>query len=108
MKQSGSGGGANVVHTQNPRSPIRSTAISPGAVSRIGNMVGVGTPYKSLNAGAGYNPPVGPSSNMDARPGGNGRDIHRAGQQGTWGATTSGQSRPSTPDIWKNFPGSKR
>jgi hypothetical protein len=44
-------------------------------------MVGEGTPHKALYSGAGYSTPQGPTSGMDCRPGGNGRQVMRAGSQ---------------------------
>jgi hypothetical protein len=62
-------------------------AVSPGAVSRLGAKVGVGTPHESLYQGKGYSTPIGPSDNMAAGPGAN-RMIMRAGSQSKTPAPT--------------------
>jgi hypothetical protein len=82
MSRTGGGINSKVVSNVNAlkREPI-SHAVSPGAVSRQGAVVGEGTPHKSLYSGAGYSTPRGPTDGMDARPGGNGRQIMRAGSQ---------------------------
>jgi hypothetical protein len=90
-----SGGGYNkrVDIPQPKREPV-SHAVSQGAVSRLGGMVGPGTPHKSLYSGAGYSTPRGPTDGMDARPGGNGRQIMASGSQGHHGSSVSGVARP--------------
>jgi hypothetical protein len=75
--------GKNVVHTNNPKREPISRPVSVGAVSRLGSMVGEGTPLKSLYAN--YNPvrasnPIGPSDNMGQGPGAM-RTVMRAGSQ---------------------------
>jgi hypothetical protein len=78
------GGGINSRVVSNVNAPKREPyphAVSVGAVSRQGAMVGEGTPFKPLYAGKGYSTPVGPTDGMDARPGGNGRQVMRAGSQ---------------------------
>jgi hypothetical protein len=78
------GGGINsrvVSNVSAPKTEPKSHAVSVGATSRLGGMVGTGTPFKPLYSGAGYSTPVGPTSGLDARPGGNGRQIMRAGSQ---------------------------
>jgi hypothetical protein len=72
--------GRNVVHTKAPKREPVAHAISPGAVSRFGSMVGEGTPHKALYSGQGYGAPVGPTDNMGQGPGAN-REIYRAGSQ---------------------------
>src|SRR6516225_4919780 len=92
-----SGGGINmnkVVHTNSPKAEPKPHAVSVGAVSRIGAVVSVDTPHKALMQGAGYSTPVGPTSGLDARPGGNGRMIMKSGSQGQHGAAVSGVARP--------------
>jgi hypothetical protein len=79
-----SGGGINsrvVSNVSAPKQEPRPHAVSVGATSRLGGVVGVGTPHKALYSGAGYSTPVGPTNGLDARPGGNGRQIMRAGSQ---------------------------
>jgi hypothetical protein len=91
------GGGANsrvVSNVSAPKTEPRAHAVSVGATSRLGGVVGVGTPHKSLYAGAGYSTPVGPTNGLDARPGGNGRQIMKSGSQGQHGSAVSGTARP--------------
>jgi hypothetical protein len=112
MGKSGSlsGGGIEgnkVKHTSNPKREPVASAISVGAVSRLGGMVGPGTQYKQLHEGPGnYTAPVGPSTHMGQGPGAN-REILKSGSQGQHGPSAGGQARPSTPDIFKSFPGKK-
>jgi hypothetical protein len=78
------GGGINsrvVSNVNAPKQEPRPHAVSVGAVSRMGGALGVGTTHKALYSGAGYSTPRGPTDGMDARPGGNGRQILRAGSQ---------------------------
>jgi hypothetical protein len=91
------GGGINskpVSHVSAAKTEPKSHAISLGATSRLGNMVSVDTPHKSLISGAGYSTPVGPTSGLDARPGGNGRMVMKSGSQGQHGPAVSGTARP--------------
>ena len=78
-----SGGGINskVVgqYRDAKREPIVNV-VSPGAVSRLGGMVGPGTPHKHIYSSTASTP-VGATSNLDCRPGGNSRQIMRAGSQ---------------------------
>jgi hypothetical protein len=85
------GGGINsrvVSNVNAPKQEPRPHAVSVGAVSRLGGMVGEGTPKKMLYSGAGYSTPVGPTSGLDARPGGNGRQIMPSGSQSKTPAPT--------------------
>lgn len=59
----------------------RPHAISPGAVSRLGTLVGTGADYLPMNAGRGYSPPQGPTSSNIQGPGA-GRTIYPNGVQG--------------------------
>jgi hypothetical protein len=89
---------------QPKREPI-SHAVSSGAVSRQGAVVGEGTPHKSLYSGAGYSTPRGPTDGMDARPGGDGQ-VMKSGSQGQHGSSVGGQVRPgSSGEIFPGFPG---
>jgi hypothetical protein len=87
-----SGGGPEsrqVRHVEAYKKEPVASAISVGAVSRIGTRVGEGTPYKPLYKGPGYNNPKGPTP---CRPGvGGGREIFRAGSQ-----SPSPRARPMT------------
>jgi hypothetical protein len=73
--------GKNVAHTNAPKQEPRPHGVSVGAVSRLGGMVGEGTPYKALYNKVAYTTPNGPTGGNDCRPGGNGRQIMRAGSQ---------------------------
>jgi hypothetical protein len=82
MSRTGGGINSKVVSNVNaPKQEPRSHAVSPGAVSRMGGALGVGADHKPLYQGAGYSTPRGPTDGMDARPGGNGRQVMRAGSQ---------------------------
>jgi hypothetical protein len=74
-----SGGGINMNKVSNVTAPKREPiphAVSPGAVSRQGGMVGVGTPYSALYDGRGYSTPQGPTPNTEnLGPGGCGRQA---------------------------------
>jgi hypothetical protein len=74
--------GQNVVETQNPKSHIRPRGISVGAVSRLGGMVGQGTPLKNLYNQQAYTNPVGtiPVVGANCKPGG-GRTVMPSGSQ---------------------------
>jgi hypothetical protein len=78
-----SGGGyesKQTTHTEfRKREPV-CNPIDVGAVSRVGSMIGAGTPYKSLyQQGKGYEP-KGPAP-QKAGPGG-GRVVRPSGSQG--------------------------
>src|SRR6516225_5163610 len=82
--------GRQVVETNNPKREPISRSVSVGAVSRLGGMVGEGTPLKSLYAN--YNPvrasnPIGPTDGMKAGPGSN-RTIMPSGSQSRVSAPT--------------------
>jgi hypothetical protein len=98
------GAGRHVTHSQCPKVEPVPSAINIGAVSRLGSMQGVGTPYKPLFEGRGYSTPVGPTSNMGVGPGAN-RDVHRSGSQGQHGAPARGNPRELSTDIFESFPG---
>jgi hypothetical protein len=77
-----SGGGIEsnkVVNTQNPKREPVPHGVSPGAVSRLGGMVGEGTPYKNLYSKQAYTTPYGATPSVPG-PGG-GRMVMRAGSQ---------------------------
>jgi hypothetical protein len=104
MPRTGGGINSRVVSNVNaPKQEPKPHAVSVGATSRLGGMVGEGTPHKSLYAGAGYSTPVGPTDGLDARPGGNGRQIMKSGTQGQHGAAVGGVARPGADK--KIFPG---
>jgi hypothetical protein len=90
--------GKNVVHSSNPKTEPVSRAVSVGAVSRIGSMVGEGTPAKSLyQKGPGYSPPQGPKPMVCGV--GGGRTVYKSGSQSATPApkTTIGSGR----DLFK-------
>jgi hypothetical protein len=89
--------GKNVAHTNAPKQEPKPHAVSVGAVSRLGGMVGEVTPLKSLYAN--YNPvrasnPIGPTDGMKAGPGSN-RTVLPSGSQASVSAPRSmGKTRP--------------
>ena len=84
MSRARSGGGeeSQVVgsYVDAKREPVVNV-VSPGAVSRLGGMVGPGTPHKSLYNHTVASTPYGATPNNDCRPGGNGRVVMKAGSQ---------------------------
>jgi hypothetical protein len=110
MTAAKSGGGINsrvVKHTSNPKQEPVAHAVSVGAVSRLGNMVGEGTPFKPLYSGPGYSKPVGPTNNMGVGPGAN-REVMRSGSQGQHGSAVAGTPRPGADaPVFPGFPGRK-
>jgi hypothetical protein len=74
--------GKNVVNTNAPKQEPRPHGVSVGAVSRLGGMVGEGTPYKNIYNSVGYTTPIGTKQvvGADCKPGG-GRMVMRAGSQ---------------------------
>jgi hypothetical protein len=101
------GGGINSKVVSNVNAPKRepiSHAVSPGAVSRMGGALGVGSNYKALYSGAGYSTPQGPTDGMGQGPGSNGRQIMRSGSQGQHGSAVSGVARPgANKPIFPSF-----
>jgi hypothetical protein len=78
-----SGGGINSKQTSHYTDAKKEPVVhpvSPGAVSRLGGMVGEGTPHKNLYSSKASTP-YGATPNNDCRVGGNGRVIMRAGSQ---------------------------
>jgi hypothetical protein len=103
MGRSGSlsGGGIesrNVVNTQNPKQHVQPHGVSVGSVSRLGAVVGEGTPYKALYNQQAYTNPVGtmPVVGANCRPGG-GRTVLRAGSQS---ATPKVSDPPRGKNHW--------
>jgi hypothetical protein len=81
--RTGEGGGLgnrNVTHVKAPKTEPVAQAVSPGAVSRMGAVVGEGTPRKPIFSGPGYSSPRGPTDMSAAGPGA-GRTVYRAGSQ---------------------------
>jgi hypothetical protein len=90
------GGGANsrqVGHYKDRKTEPVSRSVSVGAVSRLGGMVSVDTPFKPFYNEQGYTTPIGPSDNMGAGPGAN-RMVMKSGSQGQHGSAVSGTARP--------------
>jgi hypothetical protein len=78
-----SGGGINSRQTSHYTDAKKEPVVhpvSPGAVSRLGGMVGEGTPHKNLYSSKASTP-YGATPNNDCRPGGNGRMIMPSGSQ---------------------------
>jgi hypothetical protein len=84
------GGGYNsrqVAHYVDPKSEPRPHSVSVGSVSRLGAVVGEGTPHKNLYNAVGYTVPNGVQNN-DCRVGGNNRRIMPSGSQSKTPAPT--------------------
>jgi hypothetical protein len=63
--------GNKVVNTNAPKKEPVVYRASPGATSRLGSMVGVGTPYKALQTqGGAYSNPIGPTPSVAGAGGG--------------------------------------
>jgi hypothetical protein len=83
--------GKNVAHTNAPKAEPINHPVSQGAVSRLGAVVGVGTPHKNLYSSKATTP-FGTTPSV-AGPGG-GRMVMRSGSQGQHGSAVSGTARP--------------
>src|SRR5262249_23597586 len=98
----GAGGGLGmnkVVHREAPKAEPKPHAINPGGAAQLGSQALAPKYATPLQAGRGYSPPVGPSSNMGQGPGAN-RQVMRSGSQGTHGAPVQGETRqPGTADV---------
>jgi|SRR6516225_9202381 hypothetical protein len=78
-----SGGGIEGRQVGQYKDPKREPIVHPvsvGAVSRLGGMLGEGTPHKNLYSSKASTP-FGATPNNDCRPGGNGRVVMKAGSQ---------------------------
>jgi hypothetical protein len=73
--------GRQVSHVKAYKVEPTPNAVSPGAVSRLGSKVGVGTPKEQLYVGRGYSSTVAPRPQVAGAPGSS-REIMRAGSQG--------------------------
>jgi hypothetical protein len=95
MAKSGGGITSNkLVSTHNPKQEPRVNVVSPGAVSRLGGQVGVGTPHLPLYVNkVTASSPIGPSDNTKVGPGAN-RTVMRSGSQSQHGPSAPGISRP--------------
>jgi hypothetical protein len=71
--------GKNVKHVEAYKTEPIARAVSIGAVSRVGSMVGEGTPHKPLYQGPGYSPPKGPKPMVCGV--GGGRTVYKSGSQ---------------------------
>jgi hypothetical protein len=97
--------GNKVSHVGAPKREPNVFRASPGAASRLGNMVGVGADFKALQTQGGYSNPVGPSDGMGQGPGANRVCLPR-GTQGVHGASVSGVARPGADrPVLPGFPG---
>ena len=83
--------GKNVAHTNAPKAEPINHPVSQGAVSRLGAVVGVGTPHKNLYSSKATTP-FGTTPSV-AGPGG-GRMVMKSGSQGQHGSAVSGTARP--------------
>ena len=83
--------GKNVAHTNAPKAEPINHPVSQGAVSRLGAVVGVGTPHKNLYSSKATTP-FGTTPSV-AGPGG-GRMVMKSGTQGQHGSAVSGTARP--------------
>jgi hypothetical protein len=74
--------GKNVSQVKAPKAEPKPHGVSVGAVSRLGAVVGVGTPHKAIYNQQAYTNPVGPKPvvGADCKPGGC-RTVLRAGSQ---------------------------
>jgi hypothetical protein len=76
--------GNKVGHYNDPKREPISREVSQGAVSRLGGMVGPGTPHKSFYSSTVASNPYGVTDNTkDLGPGGCGRTVMKAGSQST-------------------------
>ena len=79
------GGGANsrvVGNYLDKKAVPKVNVVSPGAVSRLGGMVGEGTPHKALYSHTVASTPYGATNNtQNLGPGGCGRVVMKAGSQ---------------------------
>jgi hypothetical protein len=99
-KQYGTGGGGigmkNLNHVSAPKTEPNSRGVDPGYVSRCGNLVGEGTPYKTMYT-RGYNAPLSAEYSNGAKAGVAANHVVRpAGTQGRHGSAVSGTPRPIT------------
>ena len=87
------GGGANsrvVGNYLDKKAEPKVNVVSPGAVSRLGGMVGEGTPHKALYSHTVASTPYGATNNtQNLGPGGCGRVVMKSGSQAP--------CRPPTP-----------
>ena len=78
-----SGGGIESRQVSNvnaPKQEPRPHGVSVGSVSRLGVVVGVGTPHKAIYNQQAYTNPVGTNHNFKAGPGA-GRVVMKSGSQ---------------------------
>jgi hypothetical protein len=93
-----SGGGYNsnkVSHVNAPKAEPKPHGVSMGAVSRLGAVVGEGTPHKAIYNQQAYTNPVGPTPSV-CGPGG-GRVVMKAGSQS---ATPKVTDAPRGKNHW--------
>ena len=105
MRRSGPGAGGGhqmnkVSHRSAPKAEPKPHAIDPGATAQIGMSRFLGR--DELRDGKGYATPRGPTDNVKAVGVGGGRDVHRAGSQGTHGTPDRGMpsGMGSTKGEW--------
>jgi hypothetical protein len=97
------GGGAEmnkVVHSTNGQKvEPRSNAVSPGAVSRQGCKVGVGTPRETLYQKRGFEPPA-PPAQQAGRPGSS-RAVYSSGSQSRHSSPTGPETSSGNNGFFK-------
>jgi hypothetical protein len=94
MTKAKSGGGIAIAsHYKDRKVEPTSRSVSIGAVSRLGGMVSVDTPFKPFYNKQGYTTPIGPSDNMGAGPGANRMVMPSGSQSKTPNPTPMGKGR---------------
>jgi hypothetical protein len=89
MARSGGGINSKVVGNYLDRKTEPVThVVSPGAVSRLGGMVGPGADHKPLYSSTKASTPYGATRNDDCRVGGNQRVVMKAGSQSSTPSVT--------------------
>jgi hypothetical protein len=93
-----SGGGQNskvVGNYLDRKTEPKVNVVSPGAVSRLGAVVGVGTPHKNLYSSVASTPVGATNNTQNFGPGGCGRVVMRSGSQAPCSSPRSmGKTRP--------------
>jgi hypothetical protein len=93
MARTGGGINSRVVSQVNaPKQEPKPHGVSVGAVSRLGAVVGEGTPHKALYNPQAFTTPLG-TTPAECKPGG-GRMVMKSGSQGQHGSAVSGTARP--------------
>lgn len=93
-----------IIQGKSPKTEPVAKGVSVGHVSRIGHPPAPGAKVGPLYEGRGYSPPRGPTGNLDARPGGNNRQVFKAGSQS---ATPQARPMPAGRNIDSERPNKK-